>query len=108
MKLSPLEGRFEMDWERSIKSEGRNKLLTSKNIINMRTRNFLVPQDLIFEFVEAIEENDFRNHIVGTTAESEIEISIDYDTDQRKVVTELQDMIDEHNYDNDDDDKDDD
>ena len=74
----------------------------------MRTRNFLVPQDLIFEFVEAIEENDFRNHIVGTTAESEIEISIDYDTDQRKVVTELQDMIDEHNYDNDDDDKDDD
>jgi len=108
MKLSPLEGRFEMDWERSIKSEGRNKLLTSKNIINMRTRNFLVPQDLIYEFVEAIEENDFSNHIVGTTAESEIEISIDYDTDQRKVVTELQDMIDEHNYDNDDDDKDDD
>ena len=69
----------------------------------MRTRNFLVPQDLIYEFVEAIEENDFSNHIVGTTAESEIEISIDYDTDQRKVVNELQDMIDEHNYDEDDD-----
>jgi hypothetical protein len=69
----------------------------------MRTRNFLVPQDLIYEFVEAIEENDFSNHIVGTTAENEIEISIDYDTDQRKVVNELQDMIDEHNYDNDDD-----
>lgn len=74
----------------------------------MRTRNFLVPQDLIYEFVEAIEENDFSNHIVGTTAESEIEISIDYDTDQRKVVNELQDMIDEHNYDNDDDEEDDD
>lgn len=68
----------------------------------MRTRNFLVPQDLIFEFVEAIEENDFRNHIVGTTAESEIEISIDYDTNQRKVVNQLQDMIDEHNYEEDD------
>jgi hypothetical protein len=65
----------------------------------MRTRNFLVPQDLIYEFVEAIEENEFSNHIVGTTAENEIEISIDYDTDQRKVVNELQDMIDEHNYD---------
>ena len=74
----------------------------------MRTRNFLVPQDLIFEFVEAIEENDFSNHIVGTTVESEIEISIDYDTDQRKVVNELQDMIDEHNYDNGEDDEDDD
>lgn len=74
----------------------------------MRTRNFLVPQDLIYEFVEAIEENDFSNHIVGTTAENEIEISIDYGTDQRKVVNELQDMIDEHNYDNDDDDDDDD
>lgn len=66
----------------------------------MRTRNFLVPQDLIHEFVEAIEENEFTNHIVGTTAENEIEISIDYDTDQRKVVNELQDMIDEYNYDN--------
>ena len=74
----------------------------------MRTRNFLVPQDLIYEFVEAIEENDFSNHIVGTTAENEIEISIDYDTDQRKVVNELQDMIDEHNYDNDDEDDDED
>ena len=46
----------------------------------MRTRNFLVPQDLIFEFVEAIEENDFANHIVGIAAESEIEISIGYNT----------------------------
>ena len=58
-----------------------------------------MPQDLIFEFVEAIEENDFANHIVGITAESEIEISIGYNTDERKVVNELQDMIDEHNYD---------
>lgn len=74
----------------------------------MRTRNFLVPQDLVYVFVEAIEENDFSNQIVGTTAESEIEISIDYDTDQRKVVNELQDMIDEHNYDNDEDEEDDD
>jgi len=55
---------------------------------------------LIFEFVEAFEENDFSNHIAGTTAESQIEISIDYDTDQIKVANELQDMIDEHNYDN--------
>jgi hypothetical protein len=75
--------------------------------MTMRTRNFLVPQDLIFEFVEAIEENDFSNHIVGTTAENEIEISIDYDTNQRKVVNELQDMIDEHNYDDEDDEDDD-
>jgi hypothetical protein len=67
--------------------------------MTMRTRNFLVPQDLIFEFVEAIEENDFSNHIVGITAESEIEISIDYDTNQRKVINQLQDMIDEHNSD---------
>lgn len=74
----------------------------------MRTRNFLVPQDLIIEFVEAIEEHDFANHIVGTTAESEIEISIDYDTNQRKVVNQLQDLIDEHNYEEDDDEEDDD
>lgn len=52
----------------------------------MRTRNFLVPQDLIEEFADAIEENDFSNCIVGTTSESEIEIKIDYDTDERKIV----------------------
>lgn len=74
----------------------------------MRTRNFLVPEELIIQFVEAIEEHEFDNHIVGTTAENEIEISIDYDTDQRKVVNELQDLIDEHNYDEDDDDEDED
>ena len=67
----------------------------------MRTRNFLVPQDLIFEFVEAIEENDFANHIVGITAESEIEISIGYNTDERKVVNELQDMIERADLDED-------
>lgn len=74
----------------------------------MRTRNFLVPQDLIIQFVEAIEEHDFSNHIVGTTAESEIEISIDYDTNQRKVVNQLQDLIDEHNYEEDEDEDEDD
>lgn len=76
----------------------------------MRTRNFLVPQDLIEEFADAIEENDFCNHIVGTTGDGDIEISIEYETDQRKVVNELQDMIDEHNFNEDenDDDEDDD
>lgn len=74
----------------------------------MRTRNFLVPQDLIIQFVESIEEHDFANHIVGTTTESEIEISIDYDTNQRKVVNQLQDLIDEHNYEEDDDEEEDD
>lgn len=74
----------------------------------MRTRHFLVPQDLIEEFADAIEDNDFSNHIVGTTAEGEIEISINYDTDQTKVVNELQDMIDAHNYDEDEDEDDED
>lgn len=74
----------------------------------MRTRNFLVPQDLIEEFATAIEEHGFDNCIVGTTPDSEIEISIDYDTDQKKVINELQDLIDEHNYDDEDEDDEDD
>ena len=82
--------------------EGVNDL----NYLSMRTRNFLVPQDLIEEFADAIEENNFSNCIIGTSAEGEIEISIDYDTDERKVVNELQDMIDEHNYDDEDEDDD--
>ena len=67
----------------------------------MRTRNFLVPQELIEDFATAIEENEFDNCIVGTTSDGEIAISIDYDSDQRKVINELQDQIDEHNYDDD-------
>jgi hypothetical protein len=74
----------------------------------MRTRNFLVPQKLIEDFATAIEENVFDNCIVGTTPDGEIEISIDYDSDQRKVINELQDQIDEHNYDEDDEDEDED
>ncbi len=74
----------------------------------MRTRNFLVPTDLIEEFATAIEENEFDNHIVGTSSEGEIEISIDYDSDQKKVVNQLQDTIDEYNYDNEEEDDDDD
>lgn len=70
---------------------------------DMRTRNFLVPQDLIEDFADAIEEHGFDNCIVGTTPDSEIEISIDYDTDQRKIINELQDLIDEHNYEDEDD-----
>jgi hypothetical protein len=74
----------------------------------MRTRNFLVPQELIEDFATAIEENELDNCIVGTTPDGEIEISIDYDSDQRKVINELQDQIDEHNYDEEDEDEDED
>ena len=69
----------------------------------MRTRNFLVPQELIEKFADAIEEHGFDNCIVGTTPDSEIEISIDYETNQKKVINQLQDLIDEHNYEEDDD-----
>ena len=68
----------------------------------MKTRNFLVPQDLIEDFATAIEENNFRNCIEGITPNSEIEISIDYDNNQKKAINELQDLIDEYNYDEED------
>lgn len=48
------------------------------------------------------DEPDNRN--VGATPDSEIEISMDYDTDQRKVVNELLHLIDEHNCENEDED----
>lgn len=70
----------------------------------MRTRNFLVPTDLIENFASAIEENDFANHIVGVSADGDIELSIDYDPNQKKVTNQLQDIVDEHNYDKDDED----
>ena len=41
---------------------------------------------------------------MGTTPDSEIEISIDYEANQKKVINQLQDLIDEHNYEEDDDD----
>ena len=55
----------------------------------MKDPKFFSTQDLIEEFADAIEENNFSNCIVETTSEGEIEIKIDYDTDERKIVNEL-------------------
>lgn len=69
----------------------------------MKTRNFLVPQELIEDFAVAIEENEFDNRIVGITTDSKIEIRTDYDSDQKDEINDLQDLIDEHNSEEDDD-----
>lgn len=94
-----------MDWEGSVKSEGCERRSKRFKLFKHENKKFLSTQDLICEFVEAIEENNFSNHMVGTTAENEIEISINYDTDQRKLGNELQDVIDVHNYKDEDDDE---
>jgi hypothetical protein len=78
-----------VDWKRIGRGHSNQRAinyLLFKHNKKMRTRNFLVPQELIEDFATAIEENEFDNSIVGTTPDGEIEISIDYDSDQRKVI----------------------
>lgn len=68
----------------------------------MRTKNFLVPLELIEVFSDVIKKHSLDNCIVGITRDREIEISIDYDTNQKKLINEMQDFLDKHNYDEDD------
>lgn len=82
------------------------------NPIIMRWRTFMVPSDLMLQFASTIEEYNLENVIEGSNEDKEeIELRIEYESDQKKLMHKLQDLIDEYydeNGDNDDDDDDDD
>lgn len=66
----------------------------------MRSRTFNVPVDLMIEFAEVIVDNNLNATIEGYNNDDEddelIDVCINYDTNQKRVLHELQDLIDEH------------
>ncbi|HEY9007330.1 MAG TPA: hypothetical protein VIM75_14415 [Ohtaekwangia sp.] len=63
----------------------------------MRTRNFEVPTDLITEFAQIMENHELDNVIEGVTEDGEIEISVDYEPAQKKVIEHIHEIIDRYN-----------
>lgn len=67
----------------------------------MRTRKFNVPADLMTQFAGVMTENDLNNTIVGYDLDAdEITVEVDYEADQKKMMHDIQDKIDEYNEEN--------
>lgn len=75
----------------------------------MRSRSFDVPADLMVEFAKVIVENELDTSIEDYDHdEDEITIEVDYEPEQKKLMHELQDRIDDYYEEQDDDEEDDD
>lgn len=63
----------------------------------MRSRTFDVPSDLMTEFAEVIVDNELQANISGYDLDEDIiMLDIDYEADQKKLMHELQDKIDDY------------
>ncbi len=69
-----------------------------ENHFQMKKRNFLVPEDSIVEFAEAVETNQLTNTIAGTTEDDEIIIEIEYEQDERGAILDLMEVLDEDQF----------
>lgn len=74
----------------------------------MRNRKFNVPADLMIQFAGVMTDNDLNNTIVDYDLdEDEITVEVDYEADQKKLMHDIQDKIDEYNEQNEDEDDED-
>jgi hypothetical protein len=63
----------------------------------MRTRNFEVPTDIMEEFATIIEQEGLNTTIDGVSGDGDIEVSVDYEVDQKPIINKIHDMIDRYN-----------
>ncbi len=62
----------------------------------MKTRVFEVPKKLIREFASMMDKHELNNRIQGVNDEGEIEIAIEYESDQKKAIGEIDQMLNEY------------
>ena len=60
----------------------------------MRTKVFNVTESAIVEFAEVLEENELEGSITGVTEDSEIQISVNYERENRDVILDLMELVD--------------
>jgi len=60
----------------------------------MRTKVFNVAESTIVEFAEQLEENELEGTITGVTKDSEIQISVNYERENRDVILDLMELVD--------------
>jgi hypothetical protein len=76
--------------------------------VKMKSRTFNVPEELIIEFAQVLEKYDLPNSIEGTTEDGEVVIEVDYEEKQRKIIHQLNDLIDDFNEEDEDEEEEDD
>jgi len=60
----------------------------------MRTKVFSVTESAIVEFAELLEESELEGTITGVTEDSEIQISVNYERENRDVILDLMELVD--------------
>ena len=60
----------------------------------MRTKVFSVTESAIVEFAEMLEENELVGTLTGVTEDSEIQISVNYERENRDVILDLMELVD--------------
>jgi len=60
----------------------------------MRTKVFSVTESAIVEFAELLEENELVGTITGVTEDSEIQISVNYERENRDVILDFMELVD--------------
>ena len=60
----------------------------------MRTKVFNVTESAIVEFAEMLEENELVGTLTGVTEDSEIQISVNYERENRDVILDLMELVD--------------
>lgn len=73
----------------------------------MKTKELIVPMEAIVEIAKMLEVAQISNTITGTRQDEEIVIEVEYDRNERQVIFDLEQII-ENCYDEDDENEDDD
>lgn len=72
------------------------------------TREFEVPMEALMEVADLLIEHELPHHISATDEENDmITISVEYEKDDREVIHEIEDIIDDYSDEDDDDDEED-
>ena len=63
----------------------------------MKTKELLVPKEIIEEFSDLIAEHEITNAIQGSTEDGEIIVEVQYEKEERPGVYALMELIDDYN-----------
>ena len=63
----------------------------------MKTKELIVPKEIIEEFSDLIAEHEIANSIQGSTEEGEIIVEVQYEKEERQGVYALMELIDDYN-----------
>lgn len=59
----------------------------------MRKAEFAVPQEVMSDFVEAMNAHRLENSIAGTNDDNDILIELNYEKDESEIIDELEEYL---------------